>query len=136
MLGNHVIKTWSTTQSVVSISSGEAEYYAMVKGASCGIGVQAMVDEMSIKVGLRLNTDASAAIGIAMGRGVGKVKHIAVSQLWLQEKVFQGAVEVVKVRSGDNVSVALTKKVSSHEMQWHLDQTSQSRHGKQSQHWC
>ena len=108
----------------------------MVKGASNGIGVQAMMEDMSIKVGLKLNTDASAAVGIAMRRGVGKIKHIAVSQLWLQEKVLQGAVEVVKVRTGDNVSDALTKRISSQEMQWHLGQTSQSRHGKQSQHWC
>ena len=90
MMGSHVIKTWSTTQSVVSISSGEADYYAMVKGASSGIGIQAMMEEMNIKVGLRLNTDASAAVGIAMRRGVGKVKHIAVSQLWLQEKGTSG----------------------------------------------
>ena len=33
-LGNHVIKTWAHTQSVIALSSGEAEYYGMVKGAS------------------------------------------------------------------------------------------------------
>ena len=34
MLGEHVVKTWSCTQSVIALSSGEAEYYGMVKGGS------------------------------------------------------------------------------------------------------
>ena len=31
MIGNHWLKGWSTTQNVVALSSGEAEYYSMVK---------------------------------------------------------------------------------------------------------
>ena len=31
-LGYHTIKTWSTTQAVVAMSSGEAELYALTKG--------------------------------------------------------------------------------------------------------
>ncbi len=127
MIGSHAIKVWSITQSVVSISSGEAEYYAMVKGGSSGLGIQAMMDELGIKMNIRINTDAKAAIGIAMRRGVGKVKHIAVSHVWLQEKVSQGIIEVVKVASGENISDVLTKKISSQEMQWHMHNTSQVR---------
>ena len=40
MLGQHMIKSWSSTQSVIALSSGEAEYYSMVKGGSIGLGVQ------------------------------------------------------------------------------------------------
>ena len=43
MLGMHLIKTWSVTQSVVSLSSGEAEYYGLVKGASVGLGIRSML---------------------------------------------------------------------------------------------
>ena len=39
MFGKCVIKTWSSTQSVVALSSGEAEYYALVNRASHGIGL-------------------------------------------------------------------------------------------------
>ena len=35
-LGNHVIKTWSNTQSIIALSSGEAEFYGMVKAGSVG----------------------------------------------------------------------------------------------------
>ena len=38
-LGNHTIKTWSTNQAVIALSSGEAEYYALVKSASVAIGI-------------------------------------------------------------------------------------------------
>merc|ERR1711895_351289 len=34
MLGEHLIKGWSVTQAVIALSSGEAEYYGIVKGSS------------------------------------------------------------------------------------------------------
>ena len=33
-LGNHLVKSWATTQKHVALSSGEAEIYALVKGAA------------------------------------------------------------------------------------------------------
>ena len=38
MVGDVCLKAWSTTQRVVALSSGEAEYYAAIKGASEGLG--------------------------------------------------------------------------------------------------
>ena len=32
MIGSHCIRTYSSTQTLVSLSSGEAEYYGLVKG--------------------------------------------------------------------------------------------------------
>ena len=31
LLGNHLIKSWSSTQSLIALSSGEAEFYGVVK---------------------------------------------------------------------------------------------------------
>ena len=39
MIGSHCIKSWSLTQSTIAMSSGEAEYYAVVKAASVLLGV-------------------------------------------------------------------------------------------------
>ena len=36
MIGEHCIKTWSTTQGAVALSSAEAEFYAMVEGVMKG----------------------------------------------------------------------------------------------------
>eukprot|EP00969_Alexandrium_andersonii_P274365 12126182-Alexandrium_andersonii.AAC.1 len=44
--GRHVLKAWSTTQTVIATSSGEAEYYGMAKGASQALGIAAMMQDM------------------------------------------------------------------------------------------
>ena len=101
MLGSHLIKSWSTTQQVIALSSGEAEYYSMVRGGSLGMGVSAIAKDMSVSFEIRRKTDASAAKGIASRRGLGKVRHIDVSQLWLQDRVNKGEIvfESVNKRS-------------------------------------
>ena len=71
MYGRHLLNNWNTTQNVEALSSGEAEYYGLVKK---------MMEELGVKIGVKLKTDASAAKGIATRRGMGKVRHIEVSQ--------------------------------------------------------
>ena len=39
MVGGRAIKTWSTIQAVIALSSGESEYYGLVKAGSVGLGV-------------------------------------------------------------------------------------------------
>ena len=75
MLGTHVLKSWSTNQAVIALSSGEAEYYGMVKGASQSIGLRGLADDLGVtyKGPIQINTDASAAIGIGSRLGTGKV---------------------------------------------------------------
>ena len=36
-LGRHAVESWSATQAVIATSSGEAEYYGMVKWGFTGI---------------------------------------------------------------------------------------------------
>ena len=56
-----------------ALSSGEAEYYAMVKAASVSIGVRAMLMDLGVSEGrIILKTDASAALGVAHRLGIGK----------------------------------------------------------------
>ena len=125
MFGSHVIKSWSSTQAVIALSSGKAEYYSMVKGASIGLGIHAMMREIGVIVHLGLRCDASAAIGIVLRRGLGKVRHIDVSQLWLQHKVASGEIQVKKVGTGENKSDALTKYLSYADIVKHMKSTSQ-----------
>ena len=128
MLGKHCLKSWSATQSVVSLSSGEAEYYAMVKGGSIGIGFQGLLKEVGCQSKIVLKCDASAAVGIVKRRGVGRIRHIDVTQLWLQEKVADGVIEINKVNTKENVSDGLTKGISGSEVSWLMSQVSQHVH--------
>ena len=43
MHGMHLIKSWATTQTVIAMSSGEAEYFGVVKGACEAIGVVSLL---------------------------------------------------------------------------------------------
>ena len=110
-MGNHTVKTWSSTQAVIAQSSGEAKFYAMVKGGSQGMGMQSMLKDLGWEVGIVIKTDASAAKGIANRRGLGKVRHIDVNQLWLQDQVANHTISIVKVGTKDNRADTLTKYV-------------------------
>jgi hypothetical protein len=110
--GNCLIKSWSNNQKVIALSSAEAEYYAMVKGTSHAIGIQSMMADLGVKVKVRLSTDASAAKGIASRRGIGKIRHLEVSQLWLQDMVQNNKVMLRKIKGDCNPADLLTKQAS------------------------
>ena len=59
-----------------------------------------------------LCTDAAAAKGIANRRGLGKVRHMKLCELWLQSQVARGRIRVRKIKGEDNFSDSLTKKSS------------------------
>jgi hypothetical protein len=109
MLGKHVIKTWSSTQTLTSLSSGEAEYYGLVKGASQGLGYQALMRDFSLEFPLELHCDSAAARGVAKRRGLGKLRHIDLQTLWIQEKLAHGAFRLYAVRGTENPADLLTK---------------------------
>ena len=71
MLGKHTIKTWSTTQSSVSLSSGEAEFNGVVRGAGMGLGFQSLMRDLGQDAHVRVWTDSEAAIGISSRQGLG-----------------------------------------------------------------
>ena len=88
MLNQHPIKDWSVTQTVIATSSGEAEYYGLVRGASIGLGVINLMGDLGIKRKLRIRTDASVAKSITGRRGTGRIRHLEVSQLdWQREPI-------------------------------------------------
>ena len=61
---------------------------------------------------IRLMVDSSAAIGIAYRQGLGKVRHLDVQQLWVQQKVLSKALKLINVMGAANVADMMTKHVS------------------------
>ena len=82
-----------------------------------------LLDDLGMQVEIRVKTDASAAKGIASRRGAGKVRHIEVSQLWVQDKVGSGDVQMENVLGSENPGDALTKHMSGTDLMQHLDET-------------
>ena len=68
-----------------------------------------MYRDFGVTVGINAYVDASAAVGIACRRGLGKVRHIELDQLWLQDQVARGRVRVFKVPGEENVADSVTK---------------------------
>ena len=95
----------------------------MVKGASQALGLKAIAKDIGISFDkpIQINTDASAAIGIGSRLGLGKVRHIEVNQLWLQDKVYNGEVTLNKVKTDENIADALTKAVSAETLSYHVE---------------
>ena len=87
------------------------------------LGVEALSNDLGIihRGSITICMDASAAVGIACRIGVGKVRHIEVNQLWLQEKVHEGKIELKKIGTEDNLADALTKPVDAKHLDWHVE---------------
>ena len=86
MVGSSMLKSWSKTLTVLALSSGEAELMAIVKSATEALGLQAIYSDFGLSMQLEVRSDATAAIGMVSRLGLGRVRHLAVSDLWVQEK--------------------------------------------------
>ena len=109
----HLIKHWAPTQKVVTLSPGEAELYGVVKGATEALGLRSLAQDMGVneKVDICLYADSSAGMGICQWTGIGKVRHLATGQLWIQEKIRHKEISLYKVLGTDNPADLLTKHV-------------------------
>ena len=61
----HGVNVLKTQVNAIPLSSGEAEYGAIVKGACQGLGIQSMASDWNIQLEVRIRSDSSAAIGIS-----------------------------------------------------------------------
>ena len=111
MYGKHCLKHWSKTQSTLSLSTAESELHGIANGIQVALGMKSMCSDLNIHTPLRIHSDATAAIGIARRRGLGKLRHLDVEDLWVQEKVRNKQVEIVKVLGTDNPADMFTKYV-------------------------
>ena len=110
-LNGSVVYSYSRRQKVVSLSSGEAEYYAAASGASEGVYLKNIVQFLTGKpVRLVLRCDSQAARGMIQRQGVqGRVKHISLKVLWLQDLCQSGILSITAVQTRYNLADIGTK---------------------------
>ena len=109
MLGAHCLKTWCLTQSANALGSAEAGCYSMVEGATRGIGIQTMLQELGVHSSITLLPDTGVARSLGSQRGTDKTRHLETKWLWLQAEVAKGKIRLEKVAGGENPSDVLTK---------------------------
>ena len=109
LLAGSCIKAWSKTQTTIALSSGEAELHGICMGITQALGLQSVARDLGFTLDLNIHSDATAAIGICRRRGMGKIRHLDVEDLWCQDKVRSGAVSLHKVLGAENPADIMTK---------------------------
>ena len=107
--GLRCLAHWSRTQATIALSSGEAELNAALKGAAELLGAQEMMRELHVPMTVRLEGDSSACEGIVSREGCGRIKHLQVRQLWIQEKFSGGQLTFTEVPRDHNTADCQTK---------------------------
>ena len=75
------------------------------------IGLQSIARDLGFDWTIDMYSDATAAIGIARRRGMGRIRHIDCTDLWVQEKFNSGQAKLHKVLGAENPADILTKHV-------------------------
>ena len=111
--GKPLIDASCAKQSAIALSSGEAEFYALVRGSAAGLLTIQIWDRIGFKgMKLTMKTEPSAAKGIATRKGSGKVKHLSTKKLWIQDCVQRNQLKVQKGSTRTNWVDLGTKALS------------------------
>ena len=120
MIGGHFLKGWSRTQNHVTLSSAEAELIALVKCSAELLGIRSAMRDLGADSSGVVYADSSAALAIANRKGAGKLRHINISTLWIQEKQDLHQLEMRKVLGTDNPADLMTKYLTRQVIDTHL----------------
>ena len=79
--GKHLLRHMSCLQTLVALSSGEAEYYALIRGACTSLGIPSHYQDWMIDVPIQFYSDSSAARSVVRRRGIGGRPSFVVAEL-------------------------------------------------------
>ena len=71
--------------------------------------MQSLFRDFNVEVGIDIKSDATAAIGMARRQGLGRVRHLATSDLWIQQRLRAGDFSVQKHPGATNSTDLMTK---------------------------
>lgn len=125
MRGPHNLGEFVATQIPISISSGESEFYAIVRAvieAKFVFNLLCWLEFDSEEEAPEIASDAIAALGAAARLGVGKrMRHIDTQHLFIQKEVNEGKVKLKKVKGLENPADAGTKPLNEPKLKRLLD---------------
>ena len=71
--------------------------------------MKAISKDLGLDFDVNVLSDATAAIGICRRRGLGKIRHLAVADLWVQDRVRALDFILSKVPGSENTADIMTK---------------------------
>jgi hypothetical protein len=111
-LGGCLVSWSSKRQSVVALSTTEAEYIAAVHGGKEAVWIRTFLGELGFPLSgpIPLKVDNQSAIAVAKNpEHHSRMKHIDIAYFWLREQVALKHLDPHYVRSEENAADVLTK---------------------------
>ena len=108
--GKHLLRHMSCLQTLVALSSGEAVYYALIRGACTSLGSQSHYQDWMMEVPIQIYSDSSTARSVTRRREIGgRLRHLQTRHLWLQRRVAFGHKKMYVVADEQNPADTVTK---------------------------
>jgi hypothetical protein len=106
------VTTYSRTQALVALSSAESELIALTTAVQETLFVARVLTELQLQPRVHIYSDSTAALGIIERRGVGRLRHLKLRLLWLQQVRRSQEAEFHHVGTAENVADIGTKGLS------------------------
>ena len=95
--GSHMLDCSVAKQSQVALSSGEAEFYGIVRTVATSKQTSQILEQIGMQLEVTIASDSIAALGICTRTGSGKVRHLSIKELWTQEAYRKEEFQLVSV---------------------------------------
>ena len=106
---NATLTTWSRTQQTVSLSSAEAELYALTTGIAEGMVTKHLLQEFGHEVALMNHVDSQSAKAWASRRGLGRMKHVMLKYMLVQDEVEKKLTNLAYINTKQNKTDLMTR---------------------------
>ena len=93
------------------------------------LGITQLPYDWGMEVSGKVMVDSCAAIGVAHRRGNGKVRHVRIKLLWIQEKVEESELVMEKVVGEKNPADLLTKYLTANKSEQFVNMAGQEYRG-------
>ena len=84
------------------------------------MGIQSLLRDWGEEATATLYADSSAALAIAKRKGAGKLRHINVSALWIQDVQDREGAEYTKILGTENPADLMTKYLARDKIDKHM----------------
>ena len=110
---------WSRTQPTISTSTCEAELVSMFTGVQEAALLQSLMKELALVTSMRAWSDSTSALAFTEKRGVGRMKHLDIKFLMLQDMVRQNALSTGYLETTSNPADMFTKGLNAKVLEKH-----------------
>ena len=119
-LAGGAVSWLSKLQTVVALSTTEAEYMAATQACKEAVWIQRLMEELSHKQErTTLYCDNQSALHIARNPAFhSKTKHIGIQYHFVREVVEEGSVDMQKIHTKDNLADVMTKPINADKFIW------------------